>query len=87
MFVRAGVHFTCHFKVTPPLVKSHIPAEFFVRVFVLGWYTYSETAQVLFSLYFVVVKIAHLKSPQQLFTKLAKCHISAEFFVRVFVLG
>ena len=31
------------------LAKSHISAEFFVRVYVLGWYTYFETPQVLFS--------------------------------------
>ena len=34
------------------LAKSHISAQFFIRVFVLGWYTYSETTQVLFSLCF-----------------------------------
>ena len=34
------------------LAKSHISAQFFVRVFVLGWYTYFETAQDLFSLCF-----------------------------------
>ena len=34
------------------VVKSHVFAQFFVRVFVSGWYTYIETAQVLFSLYF-----------------------------------
>ena len=34
------------------LAKSHISAQFFVRVFVLGWYTYFETAQVLFSIFF-----------------------------------
>ena len=34
------------------LAKSHISAQFFVRVFVLGWYTYFETAQVLLSLCF-----------------------------------
>ena len=43
-------------KVTPTtfskLAKSHIPAQFFVRVFVLGWYIYFETAQVFFSLCF-----------------------------------
>ena len=34
------------------LAKSHISAQFLVRMFVLGWYTYFETAQVLFSLCF-----------------------------------
>ena len=34
------------------LAKSHISSQFFVRVFVLGWYTYFKTAQVLFSLSF-----------------------------------
>ena len=32
------------------LAKSHISAQFFVGMFVLGWYTYFETAQVLFPL-------------------------------------
>ena len=32
------------------LAKSHISFQFFVRVYVLGWYTYFETPQVLFSL-------------------------------------
>ena len=43
-------------RVTPTiftkLAKSHISAQFFVRVFVLGWYTYFETEQVLFFLCF-----------------------------------
>ena len=30
------------------LAKSHISAQFFVRVYVLGWYTCFETPQVLF---------------------------------------
>ena len=34
------------------LAKSHISAEFFVRVYVLRWYTYFETAQVLFLICF-----------------------------------
>ena len=34
------------------IAKSHLSAQFFVRVFVLGWYTYFETAQVLFYLCF-----------------------------------
>ena len=29
------------------LAKSHISAQFFVRVYALGWYTYFETSQVL----------------------------------------
>ena len=32
--------------------KPHISAQFFARMCVLGWYTYFETAQVLFSLCF-----------------------------------
>ena len=52
--IRHQVFFS--FNVTPPLftklAKSHISAQLFVRVFVLGWYTYFETAQVLFSLCF-----------------------------------
>ena len=43
-------------NVTPTtfyeISKSHISAQFFVREYVLGWYTYFETAQVLFSLCF-----------------------------------
>ena len=31
------------------LAKSHLSAQFLVRVFVLGWYIYFETAQVLVS--------------------------------------
>ena len=31
------------------LTKSHISAQYFVKVFVLGWYTYFESAQVLWS--------------------------------------
>ena len=34
------------------LAKSHISAQFFVRVYVSGWYTYFETPQVLFSFCF-----------------------------------
>ena len=34
------------------LAKSHISAQFLVIVCVLEWYTYFETAQVLFSLCF-----------------------------------
>ena len=34
------------------LAEYHISAQFFVTVFVLGWYKYFETAQVLFSLCF-----------------------------------
>ena len=34
------------------LAKSHISAQFLVRVYVLGWYTYFETPQVLFSIVF-----------------------------------
>ena len=34
------------------LTKSHISTQCFVRVFVLGWYTYFQIAQVLFSLRF-----------------------------------
>ena len=37
---------------TKSIAKSHISAQFFVRVFVLGWYTYFETWQILFSLCF-----------------------------------
>ena len=43
-------------KVTPALftklAKSHVSAQFFVRVFILGWYTYFETAQISFFLRF-----------------------------------
>ena len=34
------------------LAKSQISAQFFVRMYVQGLYTYFESAQVLFSLYF-----------------------------------
>ena len=34
------------------LAKSHISAQFFVIVYVLGWYTYVKTPQVLFSFCF-----------------------------------
>ena len=34
------------------IAKSHLSAQFFIRVFVLGWYTYFEAAQVLFSFCF-----------------------------------
>ena len=46
-----------HFNFRPlqplftKLTKSHISTQFFVEVFVLGWYTYFETAEVLFSLF------------------------------------
>ena len=45
-------------KVTPTsclftkLARSQVFAQFFVRVFVLGWYTYFETAQISFFLRF-----------------------------------
>ena len=34
------------------LAKSHISAQFSIRMFVLGWYTYFETVEVLPSLCF-----------------------------------
>ena len=43
------------------LAKSHISAQFFVTVFVLGWYTYFETGQVLFSLCFLEKGVKTLK--------------------------
>ena len=52
-------------KVTPTtftkLAKSHVSAQFFVRVFVSGWYTYFETAQDLFSLCFREKEVKTLK--------------------------
>ena len=56
-----------YLKVTPTsclftkLAKSHISAQFFVRVFVLGWYTYFESAQVLFSLCFREKRVETLR--------------------------
>ena len=52
-------------KVTPTtfyeIIKISQSAQFFVRVFVLGWYTYFETAQVFFSLCFQEKGIETLK--------------------------
>ena len=43
-------------KVTPTSftksAKCQISAQFFIRMYVLGWYTYFEASQVLFSLCF-----------------------------------
>ena len=41
--------------------KFHISARFFVRVFVLGWYTYFETAQAFSSLCFREKEVKTLK--------------------------
>ena len=50
---RTRIHVLGHYnRFFTKLSKSHISAQFFVRVFVLGWHTYFETAQVLFSLCF-----------------------------------
>ena len=44
------------------LAKSRISAQFFVEVFVSGWYTYFETVQVLFSLCFREKGVKTLKN-------------------------
>ena len=44
------------------LAKSHISAQFFDRLYVLGWYTYFETAQVWFSLCFREKEVKTLKT-------------------------
>ena len=65
-----GAHLRSLQPLFTKLAKTHISAQFLVMVYVLGWCTYFETQQVLFSLCFQEKGVKTLNDIHELLLKM-----------------